>query len=538
MNGDLLQRLPHAIRTAHSNGGDAIGQVARELAMDADAVGAQIADHLQWPWLSGAALDALSATNDVVLLIEAFLRQTFVGLDAEGRTLAVLVNPWNDDTLAWLERRLGQRPLLALSAAENIAHRLQRERARLGQSGALPLAPVAPLVDTSSAIGVVDGILQAAWKDEASDVHFETLRAGLQVKHRVDGLLVDTEQVSDAQLAQEIISRIKVLAQLDIAEKRVPQDGRFSAQLGDRIVDCRVSVMPSAFGEDAVIRLLDKRHLSSGGGRLTLATLGFDGARLDELRGLARRPHGMLLVTGPTGSGKTTTLYGVLTEIRTGAEKIVTIEDPIEYELAGVLQVPVNEKKSLTFARGLRSILRHDPDVIMVGEIRDRETAEIAIQSALTGHLVFTTVHANTVLDVVSRFAHMGVDLYGFVSCLNGVVAQRLVRLNCSHCAIADETDGARVLARRGGTERALVLKRGKGCEHCHGTGYRGRTAVAEVLTIDDRLRDLIAQRAPIETIKHHVYGDCRRGLGDAALDLVCPGRTTLDEVQRVVDLA
>src|SRR5579859_1575944 len=293
----------------------------------------------------------------------------------------------------------------------------------------------------SPAVKLVNSTLYDALKAGASDIHMESTAGGLAVKYRIDGVLDRGTSVNGTETAEQVISRLKVLAELDIAERRVPQDGSFRVEAAGREIDLRVSIMPSIHGEDAVIRILDKRAMMAAYGALRLETLGFDAASLVTLRGLAEEPHGMLLVTGPTGSGKTTTLYAELTEIHNGRDKIITIEDPVEYQLPGILQIPVNERKGLTFAKGLRSILRHDPDKIMVGEIRDRETAEIAVQSALTGHLVFTTVHANNVFDVIGRFMHMNVDLYGFVSALNAILAQRLVRLICPHCGADDKPD-------------------------------------------------------------------------------------------------
>jgi len=342
--------------------------------------------------------------------------------------------------------------------------------------------------------------------------------------------------VNGIEVAEHIISRLKVLAELDIAERRVPQDGSFRVESGGREIDLRVSIMPSIHGEDAVIRILDKRAMIEAYGSLTLEALGFDAASLVSLRTLAQEAYGMLLVTGPTGSGKTTTLYAALTEINNGREKIITIEDPVEYQLPGILQIPVNEKKGLTFAKGLRSILRHDPDKIMVGEIRDRETAEIAVQSALTGHLVLTTVHANNVFDVFGRFTHMGIDPYAFVSALNGIWAQRLVRMNCPHCAAQYDPSDAELAAvnlERNDVHDYLFMQ-GKGCGDCRGTGYKGRRSIAEILTLNDEIRELIVDKRPIRQIKAAAYENGTRSLRLAALELVKRGATTLTEIKRV----
>jgi general secretion pathway protein E len=324
------------------------------------------------------------------------------------------------------------------------------------------------------------------------------------------------------------------MAELDIGERRLPQDGRFKLRVQGREIDFRLSIMPSVFGEDAVVRVLDRARIEASQGALTLDALGFDAEERAAIRAQARQPHGMLLVTGPTGSGKTTTLYATLAEIHTGQDKIITIEDPVEYQLPGVVQIPVNEKKGLTFSRGLRSILRHDPDRVMVGEIRDAETAQIAVQAALTGHLVFSTVHANNAFDVIGRFMHMGLDLYNVVSALNAVLAQRLVRLNCSHCARPFEPEAA-TLARHGlRADAAHRFLRGEGCGHCRGSGYRGRRAVAELLKLDDGLRDLIAARAPMSQIKEAARSRGMRPLRAMALDAVCRGVTTFEELERV----
>ncbi|HSV79863.1 MAG TPA: GspE/PulE family protein, partial [Ramlibacter sp.] len=388
--------------------------------------------------------------------------------------------------------------------------------------------------DASPVVKLVNSTLYDALKQSASDIHVESVPGGLQIKYRVDGVLNRVGAVQGAELAEQAISRIKVLAELDIAERRVPQDGRFKVHAGGRDIDFRVSIMPSIHGEDAVLRVLDKEHLTHEMSGLTLATLGIDEATRAELRRMACEPYGMLLVTGPTGSGKTTTLYAAIGETNHGLDKIVTIEDPVEYQLPGVLQIPVNEKKGLTFARGLRSILRHDPDKIMVGEIRDSETAEIAVQAALTGHLVFTTVHANNVFDVIGRFMHMGIDPYNLVACLNAVVAQRLLRVNCTHCDQPFEPDAALLRDSRLGDVSGWRFRAGRGCGQCRGSGYRGRKAVAEMLMLDDELRELITQRAPLRALKEAAQRRGFRPLRAAGLALVAAGETTLQELNRV----
>jgi general secretion pathway protein E len=389
-------------------------------------------------------------------------------------------------------------------------------------------------------VRLVNSTLYDALRTDASDIHLESNLGGMTIRYRLDGVLSTVGSVPSVQLAEQVISRIKVMSELDIAERRIPQDGRFRVSIGGREVDLRVSIMPSIHGEDAVLRVLDKKSLSEQGKGLQLTGLGFDEATAHVLRRLASLPYGMFLVTGPTGSGKTTTLYAAISEINHGNDKIVTIEDPVEYQLPGVLQIPVNERKGLTFARGLRSILRHDPDKIMVGEIRDSETAQIAIQSALTGHLVFTTVHANNVFDVLGRFAHMGVDPYAFVAALNGILAQRLVRVICEHCN-EDDVPSAALLAESGlaGVDVSHFRFRiGRGCGHCRGTGFKGRKSIAEILILTDAIRELIVEKAPIRRIKEAAVADGTRFLRDSAMDLVKAGETTLTEINRVTFVA
>lgn len=399
---------------------------------------------------------------------------------------------------------------------------------------------IAGISETDNAVvRLVDSTLFDALQVGASDIHMETDPHGLSIKYRLDGALTQITKIDTLLMADQMISRIKVLAELDIGERRVPQDGRFKVNCLGRSIDLRVSIMPSVYGEDAVLRLLDRSALTAKSQTLTLESLGFDHTTLQQIRHLIKAPYGMLLVTGPTGSGKTTTLYAALTESRTTQDKIVTIEDPVEYKLDGVLQIPVNEKKGLTFAKGLRSILRHDPDKIMVGEIRDADTAQVAIQSALTGHLVFTSVHANNAFDVIGRFLHMGLDPYTFVSALNGVVAQRLVRILCEHCkkpTLFEESQihfGEPVNTNRVDSESGHVF-RPVGCPHCRGTGYKGRKAIAEVLLIDETLREKIANRESVQTIKAYAISKGTELLHSKAMQLVKEGKTTIQEVSRV----
>ncbi|PCJ31867.1 MAG: general secretion pathway protein GspE [Gammaproteobacteria bacterium] len=393
--------------------------------------------------------------------------------------------------------------------------------------------------ESSPVVKFVRSTLYDALKAGASDIHMETDANGLNVKYRIDGVLSRASGIQDIKLAEQAVSRIKVMSELDISERRVPQDGRFKVLSLGHEVDFRVSIMPSVYGEDAVLRILDRQALSEEAQGLSLDVLGFEADIMARFRLLAEEPYGMLLVTGPTGSGKTTTLYGIISEINRGDDKIITIEDPVEYQLPGVLQIPVNEKKGLTFVRGLRSILRHDPDKIMVGEIRDNETAQIAVQSALTGHLVLTTIHANNVFDVIGRFTNMGVDSYSFVSAMNGILAQRLLRITCPHCAVEDKPD-ADLIAKSGLTseqEEQFNFIKGMGCGQCHGSGYKGRKAIAELLCFNDEIRDLIMAREPVRKIKQAAYKNGTTSMRQAALELVKRGETTLQEANRVTSL-
>jgi len=496
---------------------------------------------------------------DLLPLAQAMSRHCVLLRGPGGQVTGVIADPFDLDQQTWLSSQAGataRAPLhLRLALQSDIQAYLSRQEAsaravdtlapsgnetrRDGKTAAvLSFASVSEA--GSPAVKLVNSTLYDALKAGASDIHLESTASGLAVKYRVDGVLDHATTVGGIELAEHIISRLKVLAELDIAERRIPQDGSFRVEAGGREIDLRVSIMPSIHGEDAVIRILDKRAMVEAYGSLTLEALGFDAPSLATLRTLAQEAYGMLLVTGPTGSGKTTTLYAALTEIHNGREKIITIEDPVEYQLPGILQIPVNEKKGLTFAKGLRSILRHDPDKIMVGEIRDRETAEIAVQSALTGHLVLTTVHANNVFDVFGRFTHMGIDPYAFVSALNGIWAQRLVRMNCPHCAARYTPSDQELLAVR--LERDAVedylFMRGKGCGDCRGTGYKGRRSIAEILTLNDEIRELIVDKQPIRRIKAAAHANGTRSLRLAALDLVRRGATTLDEIKRVTQHA
>jgi type IV pilus assembly protein PilB len=390
--------------------------------------------------------------------------------------------------------------------------------------------------DVSPVVRLVDSIIFAGLERRASDIHLESRDNSMVVKYRIDGALQQAMNPLSHEYQSNVISRIKVMAELDIAERRVPQDGRFRVIYRGRPIDFRVSIMPSIHGEDAVLRILDKESLHEKFRQLRLDVLGFSEREIRRIRRFIREPYGMVLVTGPTGSGKTTTLYAALSEIKSEEDKIITIEDPVEYQIRGITQIPVNEKKGLTFARGLRSILRHDPDKIMVGEIRDNETAQIAIQSALTGHLVFTTVHANNVVDVLGRFLNMGVEPYNFVSALNCILAQRLVRMICQQCK-RPVTVSPQLLEESGidpAKWQDVVFYEGAGCQHCSQTGFRGRTAIGELLALSDRIRELILDKRPSSEIRQAARNEGMRTLREAALEKVREGVTTLKEVNKV----
>ena len=525
-------------------------RVQEQFGLEPDATLQLLAAHSHQPAFDMAALNALTADFSQLSFNEAARRHCLVARDADAQGWLLLTDPWDSASRAYAAHVLDAPFKTGLAHPADLAALLARHeeglRAMEGVAGdgaqstqgsdAEKLSFTSIAEDASPVVRLVRSTLYDALKAGASDIHLETDPQGLTIKYRIDGVLSHIAHAPGMAMAEQAISRIKVMSELDIAERRVPQDGRFKVAIQGREVDVRVSVMPSVFGEDAVLRILDRQALSEELSGLTLEGLGYAGATLARIRKLAAEPYGMLLVTGPTGSGKTTTLYAAISEINHGRDKIITIEDPVEYQLPGVLQIPVNEKKGLTFARGLRSILRHDPDKIMVGEIRDADTAQIAVQSALTGHLVFTTVHANNVFDVIGRFLHMGVDPYSFVSALNGIVAQRLLRMNCPHCTAPAEPS-PELLELSGLTAektRDYHFRQGSGCGHCRGSGYKGRRAIAEILLLTDELRELIVARAPIGQIKEAAERGGTRTLRDAALALVKAGDTTLEEINRV----
>ncbi|MBP7376470.1 MAG: type II/IV secretion system protein [Pyrinomonadaceae bacterium] len=490
------------------------------------------------------------------LPVDLMLRNQFVPLKREGNNLhAAMADPTNLERLDELENVLNMRivPYVATAGSIDVVLRKGDSTQRVLQEAAsgfkislvketdqgeevLDLDRLASDSDMSPIIKLVDTILYNAMESRASDIHIETRERDVQVKFRIDGALYAKVDPIDIAYHQQLISRIKVMSELDIAERRIPQDGRFRVRYKGRTVDFRVSIMPTVFGEDAVIRILDKEQINEEFKNLDLNVVGFDPDDVARFRLYIKEPYGMVLVTGPTGSGKTTTLYAALNEIRNEEDKIITIEDPVEYQLHGIVQIPVNEKKGLTFARGLRSILRHDPDKIMVGEIRDEETAQIAIQSALTGHLVFTTVHANNVIDVIGRFLNMGVEPYNFVSSLNCVLAQRLVRLLCPTCKRA-YTPTPEELAESGLHQKDIsdkVFYKSVGCDACNHTGYRGRTAIHELLDMSDTIREMIIERRPGSEIRRQAEKEGLSSLRESAVKKVFLGMTTLYEINRV----
>jgi general secretion pathway protein E len=513
-----------------------------------------LARALDYRFLGGEELSALEPAFDIIPPSEATRRSCVLVREAHG-LLALVADPFDTGVRNWLETRTGDSLDWGVAASNELADFIARRAAGLraidavlsqaeppgaATNGPDNLSYVSISEDASPIVRLVHSTVYDALRAGASDIHLESTASGLTVRYRIDGVLVTIASVSGTGVAEQVISRLKVMSDLDIAERRVPQDGRFSIALDRRPIDFRVSIIPSIFGEDAVLRALDKQALTERLQGLRLDALGFDARVVSQVRRLSSLPYGMLLVTGPTGSGKTTTLYAAISETQTGSDKIVTIEDPVEYQLQGVLQIPVNEKKGLTFARGLRSILRHDPDKIMVGEIRDSETAQIAIQSALTGHLVFTTVHANNVFDVVSRFTHMGVDTYSFVSALSGVLAQRLIRIVCEQCA--EPRAPSRELLEESqlsvAASAAFNFTVGRGCQHCRGSGFRGRKAIGELLVLNDEMREAIINRAPVRQLKEMSKKDGVRLIRSVALDLVRRGETTLEEVNRVTVMA
>ena len=498
------------------------------------------------------ALDELQSIEpdfSAASFAQATGRRLLVGHLA-GETCVVVSEDAPAHAWDWLQGRFPESARVGLARDDDVDAMLARAGAGMramddvsvgdgagrGDSAVESVSLASLAAEPSPVVKALGSTLFDAFRSGASDVHLESNARGAEIKYRLDGVLASISRIDSAEIAEQLISRIKVLARLDVGERRVPQDGRFKLRLEGREVDFRVSVIPSAHGEDAVLRLLDRRHLADDRHGLSLARLGFDAAMRESLIGLASLPHGMLLVTGPTGSGKTTTLYAALSEVITGRQKIVTIEDPVEYQLPGVLQVPVNERTGLTFARGLRAILRHDPDVILVGEIRDQETAQIAVQAALTGHLVLSSIHANTVFDVLARFVHMGVDPFELTSALNAVVAQRLVRINCPRCA-EPEPIPQELRSRFAPLAAAGHAMRGRGCGECRGTGYRGRLALGELLRVTDEIREAIVARQPARRMREIASAQGMQRLSEQAAARTADGTTSIEELRRVAQM-
>lgn len=474
------------------------------------------------------------AERDSVMTIAVADPQNLLGLDELelmiGKPLELIVSS-KSAILSALDRSAGSSQALRELEAEYRSV-LVKEDDRGEEVAALDQAGE----DQSPAVKLLDSILLSAMQRRASDIHIEAADRATKVKLRVDGILIPAMEPLDIRLHAPLVSRLKVMSELDIAERRVPQDGSFRMRLDRKTVDFRVSILPSVFGESVVIRILDRDSIATGVSSLKLERLGFNPEDLKRFRKAIARPYGMVLATGPTGSGKTTTLYAAISEMNTLEDKLITIEDPVEYQLPGVVQIPVNEKKGLTFARGLRSILRHDPDKIMVGEIRDAETAQIAIQSAMTGHLVLTTVHANNVFDVIGRFASMGIDSYNFLSALNCVLAQRLVRIFCASCRTPVKAQKA--LIEEAGLDyeqyKDTTFYEGKGCPQCHGTGYRGRKCITEFLDLTDEIKEMILADRPLSEIRYRAVTDGMITLRQSALKKMLNGETSLREVNRV----
>ena len=539
----------------NSGHGSFVEELLKDGLVSPEQIAAGLAAQFRLPYVD---LEGFTSSSDLFAYIPAERAYEYGVLPyrCNGKVLHVVVSDPTDIALAErLERLSGLRIELMVGSTSGIAAALKRsegtdqvlkgvsqdfrlaivKESEEGKEHVVTLDELGDGAD-SPVVKLINTVLLAAIQKNASDVHIEIFEKGLVLKYRIDGVLYPATEVLDRKHHSSLISRLKVMAELDIAEKRVPQDGRFRLRFGGRDIDFRISVMPAVFGEDVVIRILDKSSVADDMRSLRLESLGIGGDVLKRFRKCVHEPYGMVLITGPTGSGKTTTLYAALTELNLGEEKIITIEDPVEYQLDGVVQIAVNEKKGLTFARGLRSVLRHDPDKIMVGEIRDPETAQIAVQSALTGHLVFTTVHANNSIDVIGRFTHMGLDLYNFVSALNCVMAQRLVRMICPECkqevSVDDdliELSGIDLL-----NDSGQKWYEGAGCAHCNGTGFRGRKAITELLVLTPRIRQLIVDRRPADELLAAAIEEGMITLRQSAIAKVLAGETTLKEINRV----
>lgn len=549
-----LPSLLEAIHAISRDGrpADLLARLQSTFEGDSDSLTKWLGAELNLPVVHMLDLSAWTPRFDLLSFVDSTRMCCALAQDAEGTLQLVVTDPFDQDRLAWAQTVLGPHAV-ALSSSETLEAWLSHCEAHMSALGTMAMTGTSLNADAaqaeqlsllqigadeSPAVRFVNSTLFDALRTGASDIHLECDPNGLSVKFRLDGVLSLQRHIDSVELATQSISRIKVMAQLDIAERRIPQDGRLQIHFERRAIDVRVSIMPSIHGEDAVLRVLDRQHLAQSLEGLTLAKLGFNPEAIAAVQQWSRKSHGMMLVTGPTGSGKTTTLYAAIAETHNPRDKIITIEDPVEYQLPGVLQIPVNERKGLTFARGLRSILRHDPDKILVGEIRDAETAQIAIQSALTGHLVFTTVHANNVFDVVGRFTQFSIDAYTFASAINGIVAQRLLRKVCQHCAVP-----AVQMPDLPGEQDELHLTvpasqrrwlKAMGCEHCRGAGYVGRFALGEILEMTPAMKGLVAARAPLNQLQVEANKTGWVGLRTLALNSAAQGMTTMEEVNRV----
>ena len=548
---ELLIRSMSEAEDTQSSTIDVLGELTE---LDEGTLTASLGELFDYPVISSGELMSATPKFELVSAVEARTKGCVV-VEHCGLLVAAFTDPFDQNLRSWIESRVSSPLEWLLTAQGDLITYISRfEQSLRAMDAALPgsqsetvadndagdLSLLSISRDSNPVVKLVHSTLFDALRSGVSDIHLEVTATTLEIRYRIDGVLVQVASVAGREMSDQVISRIKVMAELDISEQRIPQDGRFKIAYEARQIDFRVSIMPSSFGEDAVLRVLDKHAVTQQMSGLSVAGLGFEPGIVQSIEYLSSLPHGMLLVTGPTGSGKTTTLYAALSGANRGDDKIVTIEDPVEYQLPGVLQIPVNERKGLTFARGLRSILRHDPDKIMVGEIRDPETAEIAVQSALTGHLVFTTVHANNVFDVISRFMHMNVDPLSMVSALNGVLAQRLVRVICQECV--QDISPTEQMLKLAGIDRSgaasIRWRKGRGCGACRGTGYRGRKAVGELLILNDELREAITSRVPVRRLKELAAQTEMRFLRDSAMNLLRLGETTVEEVNRVTGFA
>jgi len=552
--GLILEREKDTLVETARTTNQTIATILRERGtLTDDMIGQVLADQYGLPWNDLKEFRIPSPLMEAIP-VELMHRYEFVPMEQEDEVLTIAIaKPQDLRMIDELEHQLGfelrlvvssQTAILeALSNSEGNSQVLTRIKAELDpvlikedEKGEEVLSVERITQDLSPVVKLVNTIILTALQKHASDIHIEPTDRTVEVKFRIDGVLYLAMEPFDTGIHPSLISRLKIMSELDIAERRTPQDGRFKLLLNQRTIDFRVSILPSVYGESVVIRILDKQHVSAGVQGLRLEALGYTGEDLRRFRRAITRPYGMVLVTGPTGSGKTTTLYAAINEVHSDEDKIITIEDPVEYQLKGIVQIPVNEKKGLTFARGLRSILRHDPDKIMVGEIRDLETAQIAIQSALTGHLVFTTVHANNAFDVISRFVNMGIESYNFVASLSCILAQRLVRSICPTCRVPVQIhpDQCRESGIDYETVKHLTFFEGKGCNECHGLGFRGRKAITEFLDMTDSIKEMILNEKSMSEIRTAAMAQGLTSLRQAALEKVFRGETTLKEINRV----